>query len=424
MVLAYLLTASYVALATWSVLRLSALHPAQLWALPWALACCMYSLRLLPYKPLGALTVVLAAGAGAAFCGAALWGERLSRRAPGTLLRREPPQVIRLAAMAAAGIAAVSFVAFLGQVAGSFGLRNTLLASIDVRLAIGEGAFPVTIKYVYPAIAAAILAAAVSATEPDGNTKLIWIGVSLLAIASLFFSTGRSTIVLAALAALLAYVLSSRVLPRTSVLLAGTYCVLTLTLAAHVGLGELQGRFLAGSPATAVPSAMRGGDLEVLALPYEYASAPLPALNERVEAANTIGGSNGCASLRAVCNGLARAGIGEEGRPPVLGFTGKPLFWNTYTALDLPLSDGGVLLALPILALTGLIVGFAWGVAIRGSSVGIFAYALLGTCAIFTVVQYNFLASHVIGAGVLTVGLLLIASLPLTNTVRGRLKTA
>ena len=71
-------------------------------------------------------------------------------------------------------------------------------------------------------------------------------------------------------------------------------------------------------------------------------------------------------------------GLPTEPVPAVRGFTSPPLSWNTYTALDGPLLDGGRALVLPIVAALGVIVGMAWRQALRGTPAGVVCFAVLG----------------------------------------------
>jgi hypothetical protein len=424
MLAGYLLTAFYLALAGVTLARLPALHPAQLWAMPWAIATFLYSLRLLPYEAIDPPTAILAAGAGAAFCGGTVLGSRVSQKPVATDPGHADRGRIALATTGCLLLAAVMFIAFLGEVATNVGVHDALTGSVRVREAIGTGEFSATIKYTYPAIAAAMLAALAAGRSAD-RLRFWWWIASLAAIGSLYFSTGRSTILLAAIGAIVTYVLASGTRISKPALLGGTYCAIALALAGHVAIGSLQDRPTVESSATEVPSPLRGTDAQVLILPYEYASAPIAALNERVAAADLVGGANGCATLRVLCRGLNRVNLVDGGRStPALGFTAKPLPWNTYTALDLPLDDGGIILSLPMIALTGLAVGCLWGIARRGQVLGIILYALAAAATVYSIVQYNFLASHLVGAGLISTAMFALAGVPSTRSLRARLATA
>jgi hypothetical protein len=188
----------------------------------------------------------------------------------------------------------------------------------------------------------------------------------------------------------------------------GGVALAVLALGAMISIGELQGKTFENSSLQGLPSTFSGNEpIQPLALPYEYASASFAALNEQVDVSTTWGESGGCAIGSAACSVLSRAGFDVEARPFIRPFTGPPLRWNLYTALDLPLLDGGRALALPIIALTGFGFGLLWAAVRRRSVIGLVVYAIAGPTLLFAGNQFGFLTPHILG-GVLIAAALLI----------------
>jgi hypothetical protein len=390
-----------VALAVFSVWRLPPLHPAQLWSIPWAIAAGLYLIHLLPYRPLDIETAVLASSSGLVFVLGTLFGERIDGRlaAEPDQRRRVDSATIQSAAVVALGLTALMLFAFLGQATRQFGVRATVVSTATVRGAIAAGDFPLTIKYVYAAIAATALCA-IAAARDSGSRLTPWHAAALLSISSIYFSTGRGTLVLTILVAVIAYLLArKRRLSRVR-FISGSVGVGVLALAIFIAGGDLIGKTFANNPGLqAVPSTFTEHPrLRVLALPYEYASAPIAALDIQVDAAIPLGATHGCAAFSEACRVLNRLGLPLQGASRIRPFTREPLPWNTYTALDVPLLDGGLVFLLPIMGLIAISLGALWHFARRGSLIAICSYAVLAPAAVASSGSFNFTAPHLVGA--------------------------
>src|ERR671924_12425 len=104
------------ATAVWVTLRLPPLHPAQLWAIPWAAAGMLFALQLLPYRELSPLAAALAAGATVAFVGGTVVGQRyVGRRVPRVANEDLRYGLVARAAIGALVLTAISLIAFLWQ---------------------------------------------------------------------------------------------------------------------------------------------------------------------------------------------------------------------------------------------------------------------------------------------------------------------
>jgi hypothetical protein len=401
MIAAVVMVALLTVLAVASIVWLPPLHPAQLWLIPWVLATGLYLTRLLPYRRLSVETVALACGSCLAFVVGTLVGERIGRKLP------RSPRVndhgigaVRWAAVGALGLTALLLVGFLAQTASRFGLRATLISTQTVRDAVGLGQFSVTIKYVYAALAATALCAIAAARDAKPVAPR-WKVACLLAIASVYFSTGRSTLVVAMLVGVVAYVLARRQPLSRARFLTGCIAVAVLALLVFVVGGNLIGKTYENNPGLqAVPSVFTDHPrLRVLALPYEYTSAPIAALDVQVAASTMWGTSHGCAAFVEPCRILERLGVsGLKPVPRVRPFTHEPLPWNTYTALDIPLTDGGLIFAIPLTGLVGCALGVLWAVAHRRSPFAVSAYALLSSALVTASGSFNFTAPHIVGA--------------------------
>jgi hypothetical protein len=407
-------------LAVISLWRLPPLHPAQLWSIPWAVAAGLYFMHLLPYRRLDVETVVLACSSCLGFVAGTLAGERIGGRLAAEPGRRSNvgTGAIRWAAAMALGLTALMLCAFLAQVAAHFGARAALLASPQVRDAIGAGAFPLTIKYVYAALAATALCA-IAAARGSSSRPTRWHALTTLSILSIYFSTGRSTLVVTILVALAAYLLArERPLSRMR-FVSGSVGVGALTLIIFIAGGSLIGKTFSNNPGLqALPSTFtRHPRLQVLALPYQYASAPIAALDVQVDAATPLGTTHGCAAFSEACQVLNRLGFQLQGASRVRPFTTEPLPWNTYTALDVPLLDGGIVFLVPIVGLIGILLGLLWCFARRGSLTAVFVYAVLGPAAVASSGSFNFTAPHLIGAIIIALAALALVS-PLRHALR------
>jgi hypothetical protein len=279
----------------------------------------------------------------------------------------------------------------------AYGLRATLVTSPEVRTAIRLGEFSVGIKFVYFALAAAALAGIAVAVERGRRRQLAFV-VLAAAVGAIYFSTGRATVVAAIVTAAAAASLAGRRLTwrRFGVGLAAL--VVAGTAIFYVG-GQLIGKTFENSQISRFDNTFSRNDaIAPLALPYQYATASVPALDLRLDVAETWGRSEGCAILGPACAILDRLGFDARRVDAVRPFTADPLPWNTYTVLDFPLEDGGYVFVLPIMLLTGAAVGLAWRAAAAGARAGIAAYALLVPPVLNTVGGYSFTAAHVVGA--------------------------
>jgi hypothetical protein len=399
---AAVLVASMVTLALLSIWRLQPLHPVQLWAIPWAVASCLFATRLLPFRDPSWTTVALAVGASAAFAIAAIGGDRLFARLSTLSHTGSDSQLIASAALIALALTAVMFAAFLVQASSDHGLKAVLLNSKDLRDAIGAGTMALTIKYVYAAFAATVLCA--TAAGALSASRKVWVVGAVMAASSTYFSTGRANLVTAVIAGLVAFLLARpRGLSRKQ-LIAGTLLVGALSLGVFVAGGRLVGKTFENNPSLqAVPSTFTAHrEWSVFALPYEYASAPIAALDIQVSAATTWGSAHGCAALSEACRVLHRFGFDVEGVSRIRPFTSEPLQWNTYTALDVPLLDGGLALTVPIVGLIGFLLGSLWSVAGRGWLLGACIYAIFAPAVLTSSGSFNFTAPHLVGAALIS----------------------
>lgn len=400
-----------VALATWSFWRLPALHPAQLWTIPWALAASLYLLDLLPYPMLSGTTAFIVSAASLAFVASAVGGELLARH---TLIARhrlrldlEPrPDQIRRAAALAVALTGILLAAFLSQVALRYGVHAAIISSSTVRNAIEAGSLAITIKYVYLAIAATALCAVAASSATKSNSRRRWATAGTASVASLYFSTGRSTIVAAAIVGVVTYVLARGWRPSRVQFAAGVALIGVLALLVFSIGGALIGKtFANNAQLQAVPSVFREHRwISDLALPYQYASAPISALDTLVANAPVWGSTHGCASLSEACRILARLGVDVRGVSRIRPFTAEPVAWNTYTALDAPILDGGLTLAVPIVAAVGFLMGALWAFARARLFPGLVAYGILAPAAVTASGQFNFTAPHLLGAIIIAFG--------------------
>jgi len=307
---------------------------------------------------------------------------------------------VRIAALGALILTALLLCCFLAQTASRYGLRAAIVSTQTVRDAIGLGQFAITIKYVYAALAATALCAIAAANEPK-STAFRWRLATVLAIASIYFSTGRSTLVVAMVVGVVAYVLArARPLSRAR-FLSGSAALGALALLIFVAGGNLIGKTYENNPGLqAVPSRFTDHRaMRVLALPYEYTSAPIAALDVQVAASTTWGTSHGCAAFAEFCKVLERLGLkGVQPVSRIRPFTRDPLPWNTYTALDIPLIDSGIALAIPLIGVLGCGLGMLWRLAGRRSPLAVCAYALLAPAAVTASGSFNFTAPHIVGA--------------------------
>ena len=390
------------ALLAAAVIRgLPTFHPAQLWVLPWLAVCALYALRLLPYNPLRTETAALIFASACVFCASA-WlagGRRHRRSRPTAGVSREHFATARGAATCLLVVSGVGLFAFLAQAAAAHGLRATLVTSAAVREGVQTGQFVFTIKFVYVALAAALASALVAALAEDRSQRRRWLALALLPVFAMYFSTGRSNLVTALVMAVLTYLVARPVEPHLrqvglGMVAAGVVFVVTLTVG-----GIIIGKTFEASELARMDSPFtRHAVLEPVALPYQYATAPIAALNELIPAVGRYGASRGCATVPLACTLGSPVGVTGAPVPSIRVFTAAPLEWNTYTALDAPVLDAGPVIAVLIVAALGLLAGVVWAGARDGSPIMAVLYAVVGTATVSSVIQNNFFAFHYMGA--------------------------
>lgn len=410
------LAVGLLAVAVATVVVLAPLHPAQIWAVVWAIAVGAYSLRLLPYVNLGTLAQALIGGASLGFIGGALAGERLGEKAlvPSFARRLGTGEAsTRLAAKIALGATALGLCAFLAQAARDFGLRAAFVSSPLVRQAVQTGGFSVTIKYVYAALAAAALCGACAAT---GAHRRLWAAAAAGAVLSTYFTTGRATVVVATAAALCAHALARPRLPSKRSLVLGAGAVALVAAAIFTIGGSLIGKTFADSELASIDSVfVRHSQLRSAALPYEYLSAPVAAFAVETSIAGQLPRADGCAEFGYLCSVLRHLGLDARPLPSVRPFTARPLKWNTYTSLDGPLLDGGAWLVVPAAVLAGILLGAIWSAARRRMMLAVLCYAALTPAIVTAAGSNNFTAPLLLGAILITV-----CALQAAHAINGR----
>jgi hypothetical protein len=399
----------FVAAIVGSVWRLPPLHPLQLWTASLGLAVVAHSLHLLPYRTLQAATILFLAGATAAFA-VGVFAARGGRRYSLRLTWAPSVKELKIAATVALGVTVVMLVAFLMQVASNYSLRQALIISPDVRVGIYTGETFVTIKYLYVAFAAVALCAMVAGRSGTARGRWGWLGLALAGISTTYFSTGRGNVLTGIVIAIVAFALTRPQAISRRRLVLGAATGLVLAVALIYGLGQVIGKTFEEFDISTVDSTfVEHSALQPLAMPYHSVAAPVGALDRQVEVSTTWGRAKGCASLALACRGLARVGVPLEAEPGIRPFTGEPMPWNTYTALDGPLIDGGLVLAIPIVGLLGLLTGAVWELARRRASVGVLLYALWAPAAVWAGTINHFLAPHLLGAIVSALACLAVA---------------
>lgn len=395
--------------ATAGLVFLPPLHPGQIWSFVWFAAVGLFSLGLLPYRALGSSTVWLIAAGSAAFILGTLVPKRLLGRPLEKLSESTtvPSHVIVRAATAGCVLTAFTLVCFLVQVASAYGLRSALVTSPEVRTAVQTGETSLTIKYVYIALCAAALAGAAAAVSEPGRARLRWIACALGAVLATYFATGRSTLVVAAVIALVAYALSRpSALSRRELLLGGGGVIVLAVSVLIVG-GNVIGKTFESSEISTIRSTFTDRPaLSALALPYQYASAPIAGLDVQMDALGSVERTDGCATVEWACTLLSRAGFDAKPYPRIRPFTLPPLKWNTYTALDAPLLDGGPWLVPVVIGAFGFIMGTLWTLASFGAVGGRILYAILTPAVLTSTGSNNFTAPYLVGAAALSVILL------------------
>lgn len=409
MLISYLLAAFFVAATAASLRFLPALHPVQLWCLPWTAATLLFCLRLLPMEPISAGAAGLIVAATACFTAGTLLAGPAYERLPQRARRawKPIPDQLTIAASLSLVLLTVAMALQLGPQIADHGLGATLVSSGQLKAETLQTDNP---RFIYFAIVAVTLTAMASATAEDRLTGRLWgIGCGA-AISTPYFTSGRGVVMYLLGVACLAYLLTRRTQPTMRQLLAGAAAFGAVIIAVTMAIGVLQDRGLTKtSDLGSVPSVFRDHDLvSQLAVPYSYAALPLSGLTEQVKLSSALGESDGCASARIVCNGLNRLGLDVEPVDPARPFTSRPLRFNLYTALDLPLADGGYIFAPLILGLTGFVLGLLWCACRRGSLVGLVGYPIIGAACFYATSKYDFASQYLIGA--LIISLLLVAT--------------
>ena len=116
-----------------------------------------------------------------------------------------------------------------------------------------------------------------------------------------------------------------------------------------------------------------------------------------------------CASLTEVCQAIRAVGIDAPLVRRIRPFTAPPLIWNTYTALDVPLLDGGKALTAPLDWDARNFVRFRLGLARGRSLVGIVTYPILAASIVSASATFSFTAPHFVGAFLIAASALVLA---------------
>ena len=395
----------FVVLAIYSLVRLAPFHPVQLWSIPWSIAVTTYAAGLLPY-------IQLSLGAGAflvasqvAVVGGLLVAGR--RRSDDQELPPDAATPLRWAALAAVGLTAVGVLAFVIEASTLFGLDRVLAASADVRQAIGGGDLAFSVKYVYLALAATTLTAAKAGLAEDRRSRRGWLALAAVSCATIYLATGRATLLSGLIAAFVAYFLfRARPVPRKNYLL-GLGGGLIVALVAFLIGGLLVGKTFANNTdlADLSPDVLAESNFRLLMPAYQYVSAPVAGLEVQYQVSQDFGGSFGCATSPEACTILSAAGLDVPTVERVRPFTGEPLIWNTFTALDAPLVDWGPFLAPIVLLLVGVGMGVSWARA-RRSVAAALIYAGLAPALALGFNSFAFTAPHLVAGCLIAVTLL------------------
>jgi hypothetical protein len=283
---------------------------------------------------------------------------------------------VHVAAVLAVGLLAVTLAAFLAHLIAKFGVSHTLRISAEVKVYLSSNEAPASGVYVEFAIAAAALCGLASGRASTRRARRGWLLTAAASAATVYFSTSRGFIAVALASALVAAALGRGAMPRRR-MLAGALAAAVVVVALFVGLGAVIGKTYGNSSIGQFDNFFsKHPAFSSLALPYQDATASIPALDLLVRYSPTFGVAHGCATAPVVCGALRKLGA-DVVRVPVAGqFTALPLQWNAYTFLDRFLIDWGPVLTLVLVAITGLIAGFLWALAGSGSTVGILLYAI------------------------------------------------
>jgi hypothetical protein len=117
---------------------------------------------------------------------------------------------------------------------------------------------------------------------------------------------------------------------------------------------------------------------------------------------------------------MRHAGLNIQTVPEIRSFTAAPLKWNTYTALDSPLLDGGKWLVVPAAILAGLLLGGTWQAARRRSLLAILCYAMLTPAIVTSSGSENFTAPLLLGAILIALAAMTAAQIVNNTLRRGR----
>ena len=257
----------------------------------------------------------MAATASAAFVVCTLAGERIPAADRVQALQLpEARNLLPTATLLVAGLTFVGLSAFLAQAISAYGVHDTLVSSFAVRDAITEGEFPVTIKFVYPALAVAALAGATAGFADGLRATTCWLLLTGASVGSVYFATGRSTVVTAIVIAVVAYVLSGTTTPSRRRYLLGIGALGLSATVIFVAGGALIGKTFENNAALQqLPSVFARHDrVQAFALQTQYASAPVAALDVQVRTSSSWGRAGGCASFREFCSVLRVAGCGRR----------------------------------------------------------------------------------------------------------------
>lgn len=346
-----------------------------LWSGSWAFSTVLYALRLLPYRDLSWLTAALICGAVALFAGGASLGARFRpRRAPRAAA--EQAQAVELGAWLLIALLGVAFTAFLAGLVSRFGLGQVLQISPGVKLYLSSGEAPLSGAYVEVAIAAATMCAMAAATVRLPDRRRRWLAATIACASTVYFSTSRAFIIVALIAALAAFLLMGAKVNRRWLATAGIAGVV-VTLALFTGLGAVLGKTYGKSTIGEFDNFFSRHQIaRPLALPYQDATASIPALDLLTGVSPTWGIAHGCATAPIACGVLRKVGV-HALRVPVAGpFTQAPLQWNGYTFLERFLIDFGTALTLVLVAITGVLAGYWWTRARAGSLASTIVYAI------------------------------------------------
>lgn len=397
--------------AIWSLVRLPSLHPLQLWSIPWAIAANCFFLGLLPFIEISWLTVWLILGTTAALGIGVAAGQHLYEKhssASGPPDDDKLQALMRRAALIAIGLTGILLLGFLVQLSLRVGVQSALFADSDVRRAIGEGEFSVTVKYLYANLAAIALAGGVAGLSSRARLSWGWIATLVVLVAATYFTTARSNIFLAVVVGGVAFFIFGSRRPSRKTVVIAVVAIGIAALTVFGVMGAMVGKEFGAYPEfQEVPNFFQGRDtLSTLAIPYRYLSSSIPAFDLQVQQSTLFGQTHGCAMASEVCSALQQAGLDVDPVPRVKEFTAPYFEWNTFTGLDLPLIDFGKAFLIPVFALIGMIVGALWGAALRMRPAAGISYSVVAACLVGGYSTFFFTAPHIIGALLIALGCL------------------